>query len=356
MYSISKILNVRLYSTNLPVRNILAPLNNRSLLRVSGSEVKDFLQGLITNDMYHLGKTSGGSIYAMFLNAKGRVMYDTIIYKPGEKNTYFVECDNDVIKSLEKHLKMFRVRKKIDISSLQDEYMIHTVYNTKNIKTQVNTRASNGELEGIVVPCDQLRNTQPETSTSTTIYNKLLIFRDPRVMELGSRIISKVGTDVKQELSGFLEVTDCPEPHDSYKALRYSLGVGEGPYDLPPDNCFPLECNCDYLHGVSFHKGCYIGQELTARTHHTGIIRKRLMPLFFSKIPSILPKDNNILQESTKLGKLRGTEDDLGLALLRISSALEIGEFSVGDGVAKVYKPHWWPLEAPKEKLNVQKS
>ncbi|KAJ8971297.1 hypothetical protein NQ314_000774 [Rhamnusium bicolor] len=84
--------------------------------------------------------------------------------------------------------------------------------------------------------------------------------------------------------------------------------------------------------------GCYIGQELTARTHHTGVVRKRLMPLYFSKIPTKLPTDNVILHENVNLGRLRGIEGNVGLALLRISKALNFGEFCVGNGVAKVKK------------------
>merc|ERR1712198_771277 len=67
-----------------------------------------------------------------------------------------------------------------------------------------------------------------------------------------------------------------------YKELRFRLGVGECPSELQSGKALPLESNVDYLHGVSFHKGCYIGQELTARTHHTGVIRKRIMPLILS--------------------------------------------------------------------------
>ena len=68
-----------------------------------------------------------------------------------------------------------------------------------------------------------------------------------------------------------------------YKLLRYRLGVCEGSQEIPFDKVTPLEHNVEYMHGVSFHKGCYLGQELTARTHHTGVIRKRIMPLEFSQ-------------------------------------------------------------------------
>ncbi|CAH1979930.1 unnamed protein product [Acanthoscelides obtectus] len=140
-----------------------------------------------------------------------------------------------------------------------------------------------------------------------------------------------------------------------YRYHRYNLGIGEGTQDHPPGNSLPLECNCDYLHGISFHKGCYIGQELTARTHHTGVVRKRLMPLCFSKVPSEYPKEDAIIHETKNLGKLRGIEGDVGLGLLRIEQTSKLEQIPVGDGLAKVKKPHWWPIEAVKNKALLQR-
>lgn len=94
-------------------------------------------------------------------------------------------------------------------------------------------------------------------------------FVDPRVNRLGWRLLVPAGQKVEIELGKDI----------GYKRLRYSLGVAEGVNELPSGNCFPLESNGDYMHGISFHKGCYIGQELTARTHHTGVVRKRIMPI-----------------------------------------------------------------------------
>ena len=97
-------------------------------------------------------------------------------------------------------------------------------------------------------------------------------FGDPRLEELGWRVL--LGPEAEVETKYNIDIVEESE----YKAFLYSLGVGEGAVDFPTGNSFPLESNGDYLHGISFQKGCYIGQELTARTHHTGVIRKRLMP------------------------------------------------------------------------------
>lgn len=338
------------YSTLSP-KYVIEQLKNRSLIRVAGPEAKDYLQGLITNDINHLGQSSGGSMYSLFLNTKGRVLYDSIVYK-NEHNTYLVECDSEGVQTLAKHLKMYRVRRKVDVNILQ-EYSIFVIFNVTILNVDNFTDAPQ-KIDGIVMPCDTFKSTIPETSASVKIYKNLFIYKDPRVNELGSRIISNTENDVKKEIQELMGNVDIAQPNQNYKTLRYHLGVGEGLDDLPYGECFPLESNCDYLHGVSFHKGCYIGQELTARTHHTGVIRKRLMPLYFTKLPSKLPNENKIIYENKNLGKLRGIEGNAGLALLRINQALDFEEIAVGDdGKARIRKPSWWPTEGSKEQLKL---
>ncbi|VEN49925.1 unnamed protein product [Callosobruchus maculatus] len=298
-------------------------LLDRTVIRVSGEDVTDYLQGLITNDINHLSKSPTGALYAMLLNTKGRVLYDTIVYKTSDK-VYLIECEKQVVEPVARHLKMYKVRRKINIDNLQDEYNVYALIN---------------------------HGTSLESNIGV---NDMHVFKDPRIQELGYRIVAENSVTVKDSISK-LSTSTILEQKGSYKYLRYSLGVGEGIQDHPPGNSFPLECNCDYLHGISFHKGCYIGQELTARTHHTGVVRKRLMPLYFSKLPTDKPKDDAIIHESTNLGKLRGIEGDVGLGLLRIDQTLKHEHITVADGLAKVKKPHWWPIEAVKNKASLQR-
>ncbi|XP_044264948.1 putative transferase CAF17 homolog, mitochondrial [Tribolium madens] len=311
--------------------HVLEPLNNRTLIRVSGPEVSNFLQGLITNDIEHI--SSGPScMYTMFLNSAGRVLYDAIVYRSSENNTYLVECDTKSEDILQKHLKLYRVRRKIDVTSLTDELKIHVLLNTNNFDLNSNQKLTNRPLE-----------------TPFKVHKDMWIYRDPRVANLGFRLIAKCGVNVAEQLGDTFKIAENSSGKN-YRWLRYSLGVGEGVEDLPPGECFPLECNCDYLHGVSFHKGCYVGQELTARVYHTGVVRKRLMPLHFTKIPTKYP-DEKIVQENVNLGKLRGIEGNVGLASLRIAKTLAFKEIKLGDGAAVTFRPSWWPQEAPKEKI-----
>lgn len=348
MYKFPAFFNLRRCFSATTTTNIFEHLTNRALIRVSGNESSDFLQGLITNDMTHLERGMG-CMYTMFLNVKGRVLYDSIIYKTSESDTFFLECDLSGVEKLCKHLKMYRVRRKVDIASLVDDYNVFALFNVDHIES-VKKEKKDGVLPGMIVPCDLLKTTLPDSS-STKVYRDLLIYRDPRISYLGSRVIAPKSVKASEQINDITTVSSGT----SYRWFCYYLGVAESANDLPPGDCFPLEANCDYLHGVSFHKGCYIGQELTARTYHTGVVRKRLMPLYFTKVPKKLPDDNRIVHKGNNLGKLRGVEGDVGLALLRIDKALECGEFSIGDGMARTVKPNWWPLEAPKERITVER-
>lgn len=322
---------LRLYSTAGPgskAANILCPLPSRTLLRISGDEVSSFLQGLITNDMQHF--TEGAkSIYAMFLNIKGRVLYDTLLHKWQENESFLIECDTGVSGSLQKHLKLYKLKRKLEISSC-DKYKVWVLFK------------SNG-------------NAAPSSHDDTQLH----FYKDPRLSDLGFRVLAPSSISVNRIAEAIGGNITVEKDDENYKHLRYKLGVSEGCQELPPGSSFPLEINCDYLHGVSFHKGCYIGQELTARVYHTGVIRKRIMPLKFSEdVKETINVDSKIIdvnKPKSSVGKLKCYLKDAGLGLIRMKEALEAKELKVGNYRVETSKPSWWPIEALKEKLNINK-
>lgn len=321
--------------------SVVECLNSRAILKVSGKETSLFLQGLITNDMRHL-EEGAQSMYTMFLNTKGRVMYDAIIYQSKEEGVFLIECDKSALSHLQKHLKVFRVRRKIDIENLEDELKVWVVFDPKLTET------GDTKLVQELTDNEDIVNdlkTRPD----------IIVCRDPRLSALGVRILAPADEDIS--LQNDRDTSVCQDDRLSYRAFRYRLGIGEGVNDMPPENCFPLEANGDYLHGISFHKGCYIGQELTARTHHTGVIRKRLMPVFFESVPQTRLEVNTSIQlpsgsSKVSVGKLRGVEGKVGLALLRITEALDAAKLKILDETAETTRPCWWPQEAPKERVS----
>ncbi|XP_063704509.1 putative transferase CAF17 homolog, mitochondrial [Culicoides brevitarsis] len=297
-------------------------LQQRQMIFLAGDETSQFLQGLVTNDMSHLER-GNTAMYALFLNKGGRVMYDTIIYK--EKNakegSFYVEVDAEVADQVVKHLKLYRVRRKIEIEKTENK-KVWVVFDDDTEK----------KSKSIVLPKKNV-----ETGICCT---------DPRLKNLGTRLIldSNVGID---DIKSLFDVPEMVESNENdYRKHRYRLGIGEGVQDLPQGKAFPLEANVDYLNGVSFHKGCYVGQELTARTHHTGVVRKRLMPLTFkTTLPNLLePQTIDILNESEQnVGKLRGYCNGNGLALLRIEPALAAKKLFANGIEVETRKPAWWP-------------
>lgn len=299
---------------------ILEPLKTRSLLRVQGKEAASFLQGLITNDMNNFERGSN-SMYAMFLNTSGRVLYDSLIHQiQNKREDFLVECDTSVVDQLRKHLNLFRVRKKVEIS-IPDW--------------------------NIWVAFTQLGDKLPLIASTKSDDSDILIFKDVRLQELGCRIITSNSSTTDRLKNIFPHITNYAN-NITYEQHRYILGIAEGIRNLPQGRCFPLESNCDYLRGVSFHKGCYIGQELTARTHHTGVVRKRLMPLIFDQHVTAdeMLNDAEIKSGDGQIvGKLRGCTMTVGLGLLRVEKVLSSRILIVADKYhCTTYKPKWWPV------------
>ncbi|XP_017014511.2 putative transferase CAF17 homolog, mitochondrial [Drosophila takahashii] len=298
----------------------LEPLGNRELIRIHGAEVVPFLQGLATNDVARIQSPGGpASLYAHFLNKSGRVLYDTIMYRTNNPETILVECDREASSDFRRHLRTYRVRRRIEVDSVDDEYTTWVMF----------------QDSAVAVP-----NPHPD----------LFVTPDPRLPALGTRILAPTDMDWTKLTKSFAEfgIATAASADNNYQLLRYKQGVGEGSSELAPGKCFPLEANADYLHGVSFQKGCYVGQELTARIHHSGVIRKRFMPIRLTA-----PIDAGSSQDVTsvagaKLGRVLGSAYNHGVALLRIEKVLNGRPELMIDGErCYVDRPQWWPEDLP---------
>lgn len=341
-----------------PLARGLECLKTRSLLQVSGAEVSDFLQGLITNDMKHFDD-GVGNIYTVFLNTKGRILFDTIIYKGLEDNNYLIECDTSVVNNLQKHLIMYKLRRKVNITSLADKMKVWALFdaNFSHEHAEEVIKDSKSQLKGQLFPCDSFIEDNDNQSKKLT--GDVVIYKDPRIPDFSHRILSQSNVTEVDVIKRLNPVISVAKDSSSYREFLYKLGIGEGAEDLPPGKPLPLEANCDYLHGVSFHKGCYIGQELTARTHHTGVVRKRLMPLKFDELPEDLKfnYDDNIVNENDKpVGKLRGIAGQYGLGLMRIAETVSAESIKLSNVGVKTARPQWWPLESRFDKITSVKN
>ena len=304
----------------------LAELPQRSIIRVAGEDSASFLQGLMTNDIERMVAEKRRSLYCMFLDTKGRVMFDALVYQGQQETDFLLDVDKKVAKEASKRMAMYKLRKKVNIDILQSLH-VFAAYEP------------NSEVDRTICSLDSLKASSDQCQC----------FPDPRLQALGSRLVldTSQSRDIRDHIP---EDTDMTEDYD-YHHYRCVLGVAEGVEEFGRGKVTPLEYNLEYLNGVDFHKGCYIGQELTARTHHTGVIRKRILPLVFSDFiePEHGPEqDIDIKNEKRRpVGKAKRLHGKVGLGLMRLKETFEAEKLYVNDSdfEVSVKKPDWWPAE-----------
>lgn len=255
----------------------LVALSSRRLISLSGPDAPKFLQGIITQNILapHAGggnKVREDAFYGAFLTATGRVLHDVFVYpdnrrpesaasaasnttaavttQPGE--SFLVEVDADEAARLERHIKRYKLRARFAVRLLDEDEV--TVWHA-------------WDDDGGAALEDAARHDH---------VHRLAHVRDPRAPGLGWRIVEAAGG-----AHGGLPLVDLPRvaDEDVYRARRYLLGVPEGQRELLREAALPLEGNLDVMGGVDFRKGCYVGQELTIRTKHRGVVRKRVLPV-----------------------------------------------------------------------------
>lgn len=257
-------------------------LSDRAIIAVGGPEAKTFLQGLITNDIKKLAPDR--PLYAALLTPQGKILFDFLLYE--REGAVLLDCARISAEVLEKRLSMYRLRAKVEIASRGDLAVI----------------ASWNGATGASWP-------------------------DPRLAELGQRCLA-------------VDYVDEPSL-DAYTAHRLDLGVPEG-RDFGQDEIFALDGDLEELGGISFEKGCYVGQELTARMKHRGTARKKLLPI--EAASGGLPSPGaRITAKGSDLGAITSIYRNQGFALIRLDRLAEAqGAPLESDGTPiSVKKPRW---------------
>ena len=257
----------------------------RGIIAVSGKDRVRFLQGLITNDIHKA--TDDNVIYTCLLTPQGKFLFDFFIVS--QDGMYLLDCAASQVQALMQKLNMYKLRSDITIEDKSASYSVFSGFG-QNIFDTIGIQASRGKIlhleEGIA-------------------------FVDPRVEQLGVRWILPNGTVPSLAEKKFSENT-----LEEYELLRISLGVPDGTSDLVSEKSFPLQYKMEEMHAIDFEKGCYVGQEVTARSKHRGNIRKTL---FTVQSDQILPPPGTVVTfEEKEIGELRSSVKTLGLALLSI--------------------------------------
>eukprot|EP00455_Lapot_gusevi_P056225 TRINITY_DN9298_c0_g1_i7.p1 TRINITY_DN9298_c0_g1~~TRINITY_DN9298_c0_g1_i7.p1 ORF type:complete len:347 (-),score=64.57 TRINITY_DN9298_c0_g1_i7:29-1069(-) len=313
----------------------LCLLPSRSVLHLKGADTSKFLQSLTSNDLQLLHSTR--SIYTSFLNPKGRYLYDAFLWRHSDNlDSLFIECSAAQAQALRNHLNRFKLRANVTVEDISPEFSVWSVLGAKT---------------------DQIQAQLAEV--------------DPRFEGLGTRVLLEKNKSL--QLGSEYGVLD----EGAYQTLQMLHGIPDGTKDLISGESLPIEANLEWLKAVSFTKGCYQGQELTTRTHVTGIVRKRIMPVYFGPPaplqPATRPRRATALQNSllpysfidesasmsldkapissgtTQAGQVLSSRLNLGLALLRLEHAFKPSQpLTVTDSTGRVlqvtpYIPEYWP-------------
>jgi folate-binding protein YgfZ len=273
---------------------------DRALISVSGADRIAFLQGLVSNDVAKV--SAGRALYAAFLTAQGKYLHDIFIAAIGER--LLIECEAARRPDLVRRLSLYKLRSQVALSEENG--------------LSVGLYFGEGALGALGLP---------ETSGQARVEQSGVVFVDPRLAALGARAY----------LSGVGLPTETATTAD-YDRLRISLGVPDGSRDLPVEKAILLENGFDELNAIDWDKGCYMGQELTARTRYRGLVRKRLMPVTIEGPAPAFGAP--LLLGEKEAGEMRSANGELGLALIRLE-ALGQGVLTSGTARLTPVKPGW---------------
>ena len=285
-------------------------LEDRGILFINGVDAKEFLQNLISNDINKVNENN--SCFASLLTPQGKFLFAFIIAK--HKAGYFIDCEKPQTEELFKQLSIYKLRSKVEILNLSNEFVVAAFNREKFLK-----------FEG-----------SKDIFGNTIRYKEDLITLDPRNKSLGARLIinlEKLYLSLKK-----LQLKDSPV--DEYYKLSHELGIAQKDMNKLQNKLFGIECNFEELNGIDFKKGCYVGQENTARIKLKNKLSKRLLPI--KLIHGELNQDDLIYNREFEVGKvLINGEYPFALVKYLDDNFVAENEFKNKDTRLKIKIPAW---------------
>ncbi|EDZ60344.1 Glycine cleavage T-protein (aminomethyl transferase) [Candidatus Pelagibacter sp. HTCC7211] len=285
-------------------------LDDRAILYVNGEDAKEFLQNLISNDVNKVSDTN--SCFTSLLSPQGKFLFEFIIIK--HKSGFIIDCEKPQADGLFKQLSIYKLRSKVEILNLSNEFVVAAFSHEKFLTFD----------EAQDVPGFTLK------------YREDPIFLDPRNKQLGARLIinlEKLYLSLKK-----LELQDS-KLHDYY-SYCHKLGIVPKDLNKLQNKLFGIECNYEELNGIDFKKGCYVGQENTARIKLKNKLSKRLLPI--NLVKGELTEGESIYHKEKEIGKVL-IEKDYPFALIKFQDVnlSENIDFNTKDASIKIEKPDW---------------
>ena len=285
-------------------------LDDRAILYISGEDSKEFLQNLISNDINKVSDVN--SCFSSLLTPQGKFLYEFIIIK--HKSGYLIDCEKTQADGLYKQLLLYKLRSKVEILNLSNEFVVAAFSHEK------------------FLTFDEAK----DQSGFTIKFREDPIFLDPRNKQLGARLIINL-----EKLYLSLKKLDLHDANlNEYYSLSHKLGIVPKDLNKLQNKLFGIECNFEELNGIDFKKGCYVGQENTARIKLKNKLSKRLFPI--NIINGKLYEGESIYNNEIEIGKVL-IDNDYPFALIKYldKNFDEKVQFKTKEASINIKKPDW---------------
>ena len=284
-------------------------LEDRGILFIQGEDSKGFLQNIVTNDIDKVNDSR--SCFASILTPQGKYLYDFLIIK--HKNGYFLDCEKLQVENLYNQLKLYKLRSKIEILNLSNEFVVASISKDKFLEFD--------EAKEII--------------GFTLRYREDPVILDPRNKQLGARII----INLEKLYLSLKKLNLTTSNIEEYYNLSHQIGIAQRDTEKLKNQLFGIECNFEELNGIDFKKGCYVGQENTARIKLKNKLSKRLFPI---EILNGTIQNETINYKENEVGKIliKG-KSPFALIKLKEISKDNNTEYSCDGATLKIIKPNW---------------
>ena len=285
-------------------------LDDRAVLYINGGDAKDFLQNLISNDINKVSQNS--SCFASLLTPQGKFLYEFIIAK--HKSGYFIDCEKAQSEEIFNQLNLYKIRSKVEILNLSNEFVVASFGYEKYLT-----------IEGA-----------KDILGFTLKYREDPVILDPRNKNLGARLI----INLEKLYLSLKKLNLKNDKLENYYIKSHELGIVPKNLNKLKNKLFGIECNFEELNGIDFKKGCYVGQENTARIKLKNKLSKRLFPL--KVISGELLEDEKIYNNDVEIGKVL-IHEDCPFALIKYldQNFDKDNTFKSQNGSFKVHIPEW---------------
>ena len=292
------------------MNNSVYILEDRAILYINGSDAKDFLQNLISNDINKV--TDNSSCFASLFTPQGKFLYEFMVVK--HKLGYFIDCEKSQSEEIFKQLNLYKIRSKVEILNLSNEFVVASFGYEKYLS-----------IEGA-----------KDVLGFTLKYREDPIFLDPRNKQLGARLIINL-----EKLYLSLKKLDLKNDKiENYYIHCHKLGIVPKDLNKLKNKLFGMECNFEELNGIDFKKGCYVGQENTARIKLKNKLSKRLLPIEI--IDGELIENEGVFNNNVEIGKVLINETYPFALIKYLDSNFEKDKIFQGkSGSFKVFVPEW---------------